>query len=250
MYAHNNKNSDSEDKTTSKEASGITARAILGPVLARFSEKRALIAKKSNSILEATESPQQAHENAQNIFVSREEKPQNSREKGAMGGVLKAGGHGDKFQDRTRELAGILRKMAFVPSKALASALPQGRPPTNLVGERYLSWLTKSRQDMAQSRMNAVIPPPIGSTSPAQNQPTATYPGMNSAPPAPAQAPAQPKPPAGSNASHSPFSLGNDGVLNTIGKLSPFKVEHGQIQAGMGNAYGNMPNTPTQKGVG
>lgn len=246
MYAHNNKNSDQEDKTTSKEASGITARAILGPVLARFSEKRALIAKKSNSILEATERPQQAPENTQNIFVAREEKPQNSREKGAMGEVLKAGGHGDKFQDRTRELAGILKKMAFVPSKALASALPQGRPPTNLVGDRYLSWLTKSRQDLAQSRMNAVIPPPIGSQTPPQNQPTATYPGMNSAPPAPAPQ----KPPAGSNASHSPFSLGNDGVLNTIGKLSPFKVEQGQIQAGMGNSYGNMPNTPTQKGVG
>lgn len=45
----------------------------------------------------------------------------------------------------------------------------------------------------------------------------------------------------------SQFAKGNDGLLNTIGKLSPFKTIQGKIDgtAGIaGGAYGNLPNTP------
>lgn len=49
------------------------------------------------------------------------------------------------------------------------------------------------------------------------------------------------------------FSSGNDALLNTIGKLSPFKTKDGKVDvtAGLtGGAYGNLPNTPKTNQLG
>ncbi len=147
-----------------------------------------------------------------------------------------------------------------------APSTPQGSPLPVNVGKDYQQFLNSARSSIAQARMNQVIPPPMGSTPPPV---VATYPGMNSAPTKSASnvtgsslhtgikplAPVDPHFQASNIVAkgQSQFAKGNDALLNTIGKLSPFKTEGGKVDitAGMsGGAYGNLPNTPKTQALG
>jgi len=155
-------------------------------------------------------------------------------------------------------------------ANAIGPAPPQGSPAPNNVGEGYGAFLRSVNNQITQSRMNAMVPPPMGSQAqPQAPAVVAAYPGMNSAPAktasnlagsslGPALKAIQPV--SGqfqasniANKGKNMFSTGNDALLNTIGKLSPFKTKDGKtdITAGIsGGAYGNLPNTPKTNQLG
>ena len=238
MYAHNNDKLNNKGKETQKEAQIAAMSGFLAPFLTKYAFQRPPIAKKIASVLSDSGAPGEHGNNSAEIFVARGENCEKTLKNSHNDEVLKAGG----IVDVLKKYAAVIRLGSKAQQKVLSSPSPQGFSQTNLVGARYQDFLRKVAPQIAQSRANTAIPPPIGSQPAPQPSPVAAYPGMNSAP---AQKPAQ-----GPNASHSPFALGNDGILNTIGKLAPFKVENGQIAKGMGHAYGNMPNTPTKNNVG
>lgn len=147
----------------------------------------------------------------------------------------------------------------------LGPAPPKGSFFPKNVGEGYTDFLQSANTQLTQTRMNSLVPPPMGSQPPSV---VATYPGMNSTPKIASNI-------AGSSLGsslkaiqpisghfqlsnlvskgQSQFAKGNDGLLNTIGKLSPFKTENGKtdITAGLsGGAYGNLPNTPKTNHLG
>jgi hypothetical protein len=148
----------------------------------------------------------------------------------------------------------------------LGPAPPQGSSQPRNVGTGYSEFLQSANNQITQSRMARTVPPPMGSQPPSV---VATYPGMNSAPQkvasntpgaslnlgikplTPVQGHFQASNIVGKNQSQ--FAKGNDGLINTIGKLSPFKTENGKVDitAGIGGgAYGNLPNTPKSDQLG
>jgi len=152
----------------------------------------------------------------------------------------------------------------------LGPAPPQGSPTPNNVGSNYLAFLRNSASQASQAHTNAMIPPPIGSQAAAQTTAVvASFPGMNSghakiASNVPGSSlgkalhgiqPLAPDFQASNlaNKDKNKFSSGNDALLNTIGKLSPFKTKDGKtdLTAGLtGGAYGNLPNTPKTNQLG
>lgn len=179
-----------------------------------------------------------------------------------VGSGLGGGGVGQGTQAQGQSGTGQGRNLGPAP--------PQGSPTPNNVGNSYLAFLRSSASQASQARANAMIPPPIGSQgSPAPPAVVASFPGMNSAPTKTASNIAgsslgkalhgiQPLSPdfQASNLANkhkNKFSSGNDALLNTIGKLSPFKTEQGKVDltAGLsGGAYGNLPNTPKTTQLG
>ncbi len=358
-YADEKVKNNKGKKTKTKEAHMTTAQAILGPLLARFAPPRAPIQKKSNSILERVDVPQEGRPTYANQTEIEEEGtgPNPVDNDGEQDKEMTAGMNGlnellcskiakDQKRKELAQITQILRKKAMVPAKqfreiidrmlagadrgiqqakepqnvrgnipgeydnrrgnmagqmgggigqgtqgnapgaqangqgtqgngtgegeALGPAPSQGSSTPNNVGSEYLHFLNSANAQIAQSRMNSVVPPPIGSqVQPQAPAVVASFPGMNSAPVKQANntpgsslgtALKSIQPISGqfqasnlANKGKNMFSTGNDALLNTIGKLSPFKTENGKtdITAGMsGGAYGNLPNTPKTNQLG
>lgn len=175
----------------------------------------------------------------------------------AQGIVQNVQGNAPQSQGMNQNAQGMnQRGGALGPAPPKSSFLPK------LVGDAYSQYLQSARNQISQSRMNAVIPPPMGSQAPAV---VASYPGMNSAPQktanmasTPALKPLQPisaqfQASNLANKNKNMFSTGNAGIFTTIGRNSPFKTEDGKVDvtAGVGaGAYGNLPNTPKAQSLG
>lgn len=265
MYADDN-NKDPQASSGGKEAQNRLLEGPATPYLAPILAKQALIAKKSESILEPVEMPN--HEGPSYALM---DEPAHG-----TGTKSLCAASGEKLEN-TQKIAGILRnltkaawggnmhKRGIVEGRVMqqerwnqeamgslfsGAPLPPRPISTTLSGKSYLAFLDRANSTANQARLNATIPPPIGSQGPAQNPaPVATYPGMNSAPQSSPQTPAPNQP---FSTTGKPTTGGMKGMSNTIGRLGGLTSDNGMIAKNQdigSTGFGNAPNTPKSPGA-